>query len=160
MTVGIYLAWLQLTKHKGHFAAALAGVAFAVTLMLCQIGLRDSLLTTSTRLYSRLNADVVMTSWQYQFEQGAGVIAEERFAQALAVPGVLSCAPLQIGWAALKNPADYQEHQIVLIGVNPADDVLRFEGQRVKFDALTESGTLLFDEQSRAMFGPIAVAKA
>ncbi len=156
MTAGIHLAWLQLTKQKGHFLAALAGVAFAVTLMLGQIGLRDSLLTAAIRLYSHLNADVVMTSWQYQFEQGAGVIARERFAQALAVPGVLSCAPLDIGWAALKNPVNYQEHQIVLLGLNPADDVFRFDGQPVKFDALTESGALLFDDESRAMFGPIA----
>jgi putative ABC transport system permease protein len=156
MTAGIYLAWRQLSKQKGHFTAALAGVAFAVTLMLGQIGLRDSLLTTATRLYSHLNADIVMTSWQYQFQQGAGVIAEKRFAQALAVPGVLSCMPLQIGWAALKNPSDYQEHQIVLLGLNPSDDVFRFEGQPVRFNALTERGTLLFDDQSRSMFGPIA----
>ena len=156
MTAGIYLAWRQLSKQKGHFTAALAGVAFAVTLMLGQIGLRDSLLTTATRLYSHLNADIVMTSWQYQFQQGAGVIAEKRFAQALAVPGVWSCMPLQIGWTALKNPSDYQEHQIVLLGLNPSDDVFRFEGQPVRFNALTERGTLLFDDQSRSMFGPIA----
>ena len=156
MTAGIHLAWLQLTKQKGHFAAALAGVAFAVTLMLGQIGLRDSLLDTANRLYSHLNADIVMTSWQYQFEQGAGVIPEERFAQALAVPGVWSCAPLQIGWAALKNPADYKEHQIVLLGIDPAENVFRFEGPPVRFDALTQPGTLLFDGLSRSMFGPIA----
>ena len=156
MTAGIHLAWLQLTEQKGHFTAALAGVAFAVTLMLGQIGLRDSLLTTATRVYSHLNADVVMTSWQYQFEQGTGVIPEERFAQALAVPGVLSCAPLRIGWAALKNPADHQEHQIVLLGVEPSQEVFRFDGRPVKLTALTENGTLLFDELSRAIFGPIA----
>jgi len=156
MTAGIHLAWLQLTEQKGHFAAALAGVAFAVTLMLGQIGLRDSLLTTATRVYSHLKADVVMTSWQYQFQQGTGVIPEERMAQALAVSGVASCAPLHIGWAALKNPVDHQEHQIVLLGFDPAQDVFRFDGQAVKFNALTESGTLLFDQLSRAMFGPIA----
>jgi putative ABC transport system permease protein len=124
--------------------------------MLGQIGLRDSLLTTATRVYSHLNADVVMTSWQYQFQQGTGVIPDERVAQALAVPGVMSCAPLHIGWAALKNPVDNQEHQIVLLGVNPSQDVFRFDGQTVKFRALTESGAMLFDELSRAMFGPVA----
>jgi putative ABC transport system permease protein len=77
-------------------------------------------------------------------------------AQALSVPGVVSCAPLQIGWAALKNPLDNQEHQIVLLGVDPAQDVFRFGGQSVKFSALTNSGAMLFDELSRAMFGPIA----
>jgi putative ABC transport system permease protein len=158
MNAGIHLAWLQLTKEKWHFAAALAGVAFAVTLMLGQIGLRDSLLATAVRLYSHLNADIVMTGWQYQFEQGAGLIPQQRFAQALAVPGVRSCAPLQIGWTALKNPSDHEEHQIVLLGLNPADDVFRFEGQAVSFERLEETGALLFDDRSRAMFGPIAAA--
>jgi putative ABC transport system permease protein len=156
MTAGTHLAWLQLTNQKGHFAAALAGVAFAVTLMLGQIGLRDSLLSTATRLYSHLNADIVMTSWQYQFQQGSGVIAGKRFAQARALPQVLSCSPLQIGWAALRNPSDGHEHQIVLLGSNPSDDVFRFDGQDVDLAALKQSGTLLFDDQSRAMFGPIA----
>jgi len=156
MTADTHLAWLQLTNQKGHFAAALAGVAFAVTLMLGQIGLRDSLLNTATRLYSHLNADIVMTSWQYQFQQGSGDIAEKRFAQARALPQVLSCSPLQIGWAALRNPSDLREHQIVLLGSNPSDNVFRFDDQRLNFPALTQSGTLLFDDQSRAMFGPIA----
>jgi putative ABC transport system permease protein len=156
MTAGTHLAWLQLTNQKGHFAAALAGVAFAVTLMLGQIGLRDSLLSTATRLYSHLNADIVMTSWQYQFQQGSGVVAEKRFAQARALPQVLSCAPLQIGWAALRNPLDRHEHQIVLLGSNPSDDVFRFDGQEVNIAALTRSETVLFDDQSRGMFGPIA----
>ena len=158
MTAGLSLAWLQLTKEKRHFAAALAGVAFAVTLMLGQIGLRDSLLATGVRMYSHLNADIVMTSWQYQFEQGTGVIAEQRFAQALAQPDVASCAPLQIGWAALQNPVDHQEHQIVLLGVDPSQDVFRFAEQAVDFRALTRAGTLLFDDQSRMMFGPVAAA--
>src|SRR5882757_630085 len=57
MKAGPEFAWRQLVAQKGHFAAALAGVAFAVTLMLGQIGLRDSLLATAVRLYSRLNAD-------------------------------------------------------------------------------------------------------
>lgn len=156
MKPGIHLALLQLTEQKGHFAAALAGVAFAVTLMLGQIGLRDSLLTTATRVYSHLNADIVMTSWQYQFQQGTGVIPEERLAQARAVPGVQSCSPLQIGWTALKNPADHQEHQIVLLGLNPAQEVFYFDGQSVDFKPLSQNGALLFDELSRSMFGPIA----
>jgi putative ABC transport system permease protein len=156
MTAGLHLAWLQLTNSKGHFAAALAGVAFAVTLMLGQIGLRDSLLSSAVRLYSHLNADIVMTSWQYQFEEGTGLIPEARCAQALAVPAVLSCAPLQIGWTTLKNPTDHQEYQITLLGQRPSDPVFRFDDSAENLDALTETGALLFDEQSRAMFGPIA----
>ncbi|MEO8025498.1 MAG: ABC transporter permease DevC [Bryobacteraceae bacterium] len=156
MTPGLHLAWLQLTKRKGHFFAAIAGVSFAVTLMLGQIGLRDSLLETSTRLYSRFRADIVMTSWQYQFQQGSGALPERRIVQVLGVPGVLSCAPVRIGWAGLKNPVDHQIRQIVLLGIQPGETVLDFDGQTTGFEALREPDTFLFDSDSRAMFGPLA----
>jgi putative ABC transport system permease protein len=156
MTPGLYLAWLQLTKRKGHFLAAIAGVAFAVTLMLGQIGLRDSLLETSTRLYQRFKADIIMTSWQYQFQQGAGALPERRIAQTLSVPGVQTCAPVRIGWGGLKNPDDYQVRQIVVIGVVPSEGVFDFEGQTAMIEALREPDTFLFDSNSRPMFGPIA----
>lgn len=156
MKAGTHLAWLQLIKQKGHFAAALAGVAFAVTLMLGQIGLRDSLLATGIRFYSHLRGDIVMTSWQYQFEQGPAFIPQRRFPQAAAVEGVQTCFPIQIGWLPLRNPIDHQEHQIVLIGLNPFDDVLDFGAAKPDFAALTRPGSLLFDSDSRAMFGPLA----
>lgn len=101
MKAGTQLAWLQLVKQKGHFAVAPAGVAFAVTLMLGQIGLRDSLLATGVRFYSHLRGDIVMTSWQYQFEEGAAFIPQRRFPQAAAVEGVESCLPVSIGWLPL-----------------------------------------------------------
>ncbi len=69
MTAGPALAWRQLVKQKGHFSAALAGVAFAVTLMLGQIGLRDSLLTTGIRLYQHLRADIVMFDQDFHVRQ-------------------------------------------------------------------------------------------
>lgn len=156
MTAGLHFAWLQLTKRKSHFAAATAGVAFAVTLMLGQIGLRDSLLDTSTRLYSSLQADIVMTSWQYQFQQGAGNVPERRIFQARGVPGVASASGIQIGWAGLKNPLDYQVRQIVLIGIKPSDGELFLSGQTANFESLREPDTFFFDTNSREMFGPFA----
>src|SRR5260370_28285577 len=101
MNAGIQLAWLQLVKQKGHFAAALAGIALAVALMLSQIGLRDSLLATAVRLYSRLNADIIMTGWQYQFQGGAGTFPARRIEQATAIPGVRSSAALYMGVLSL-----------------------------------------------------------
>jgi len=156
MKAATHLAWLQLIKQKGHFAAALAGVAFAVTLMLGQIGLRDSLLASAVRLYDHMRADIVMTSWQYQFQQGAAFMPQRRFPQAAAVEGVESCSPVGVGWLPLRNPIDHQQHQIFLIGVNPFDEVLDFDSPKPDYAALTRPGSLLFDAGSRSMFGPLA----
>lgn len=156
MRAGPELAWRQLIAQKGHFVAALAGVAFAVTLMLGQIGLRDSLLATAIRLYSHLRADIVMTSWEYQFAQSAGTIPRIRMEQAMAVNGVESCAPLQMGWLNIENPEDHADHQIIMLGFDPDRQVFDFAGQQVDFGPLTRPGSLIFDARSRSIYGPIA----
>jgi len=56
---GVPLAWLQLTWQKSTLLAALAGISFAVILMLMQLGLEDSLFTSASLLHSVLRADLV-----------------------------------------------------------------------------------------------------
>jgi putative ABC transport system permease protein len=157
MRAGPKLAWLQLIQQRGHFAAALSGVAFAVTLMFSQIGLRDSLVNASIRLYRHLRSDIIMTSWEYHSQRG-GIpsIARHRFAQVLGAEGVESCSPLQIGVVSLKNTEDFQEHQITLVGFNPTDDVWDLDDKREDLGALREQGAVLFDEKSRGLYGPMA----
>ncbi len=156
MKAGPEFAWRQLVAQKGHFSAALAGVAFAVTLMLGQIGLRDSLLSTATRLYSHLKADIVMTSWEYQFSQNAPMIPRRRIDQARAVRGVASCSPLQVGWLSFENPINRQASQIVMLGFRPDDDIFDFPGQTIDFRALRRPLSLIFDANSRSVYGPVA----
>jgi putative ABC transport system permease protein len=152
---GPKLAWLQLIQQRGHFAAALSGVAFAVTLMFSQIGVRDSLVNASIRLYGHLRGDIIMTSWDYH-SRGIPSIARHRFAQVLGAEGVESCSPLQIGAVQLRNPENYQEHLITLVGFNPSDDLWDFDDKRKDLDALKEQGAVLFDEKSRGLYGPLA----
>ncbi len=154
MRAGPKLAWLQLIQQRGHFAAALSGVAFAVTLMFSQFGLRDSLVDASIRLYQHMRGDIIMTSWEYHSQRGIPPVALHRFAEVLGVEGVDSCFPVQIGPFLLRNPKDDQEHPIVLVGFNPSDRVWDFTDMR-SFDSLKTQGTVLFDEKSRALLGPV-----
>jgi putative ABC transport system permease protein len=156
MRAGPKFAWLQLIQQRGHFAAALSGVAFAVTLMFSQFGLRDSLVNASIRLYKHLRGDIVMTSWEYDPQRGIPTIARHRFAEVLGVEGVESCSPLQIGSVPLRNPQNHQEHHITLVGFNPSDDLWDFDDKREDFYALKRQGAVLFDEKSRALYGPLA----
>ena len=154
MKAGPKLAWLQLIQQRGHFAAALSGVAFAVTLMFSQFGLRDSLVDASIRLYQHMRGDIIMTSWEYHSQRGIPPVAQHRFAEVLGIDGVESCFPVQIGPFLLRNPQDDEEHPIVLVGFNPSDRVWDFTNMR-SFDSLKTQGTVLFDEKSRALLGPV-----
>ncbi len=155
MTVGIQFAWLQLIKRKSHLVAATAGVTFSVTLLLCQIGLCDSLLESSVSLYRQFKADLVIASGQYQCQPKAAHISGRRIAQARAVPGVLSATPVQLAWGALKNPVNYKVRQALLVGVTPDEEELLLDGQTTPLGALNEPDTFLFDASSRNMFGPL-----
>lgn len=153
MKAGPYLAWLQLTKQKGHFLAAVSGVAFAVALMFSQIGLRDGLLTASVALYKHLRGDIVMTSWEYRFQEGTAYFPQARIAQALAVEGVDRAMPVWISPVRLDNPVTHKQEQIVLSGSDPYDDIWDFDG--TDFHPLQVPDTVIFDAASRSLYGPL-----
>jgi putative ABC transport system permease protein len=156
MRAGPELAWLQLIKNKGHFTAAVSGVAFAVALMFTQIGLLDSLMNSSIRLYRHIRADVVMTSWEYRYQQGTVVVPMRRFAEALAVDGVEQCLPVQIGPAELENPITHEGRRILLIGFHLSDDLWTFDDQSPNFHSLNVLGSVIYDSKSRNAYGPLA----
>ena len=67
LTRRIPLAWLQLTAEKLRLMAALSGIAFAVMLMLMQLGFRDALLESATLLHERLAGEIVLTNPLYEY---------------------------------------------------------------------------------------------
>jgi putative ABC transport system permease protein len=155
MRAGVELAWLQLIKKKGHFAVAVSGVTFAVTLMFTQIGLLDALLNASIRLYRHIAADAVITSWDYRFQQGTALVPKRRIAEVLAVNGVEQCIPLQISPLVFENPETHEQHAIMVIGFPLEDGIWTFKDQSVDFHLLNVMGSAIYDSRSRAVFGPL-----
>ena len=58
--MAIALGWMQLRYQKVRLAVAISGIAFAVILILMQLGFRASLLASSVRYQERLRYDVAM----------------------------------------------------------------------------------------------------
>src|SRR5258708_16111926 len=54
------LAWSQLVRERARFAMALAGVGFAVILMLVQLGFRNAAFEGAVRLHRVLPPEVVI----------------------------------------------------------------------------------------------------
>src|SRR4051812_1262802 len=115
MSTGIPLSWLQLTREKRRFAAALAGISFAVVLMLMQLGFQDALLSSVILFHNRLIGDIILINPQYQNIIAPKTITERRIYQALGVDGVDSVEPVYVAQAPFKNPFDKSERNIFLM---------------------------------------------
>lgn len=151
----IPLAWLQLRKEKLRLAAAVAGIAFAVLLMLVQLGFESALFASVTQLYTHLDADLVIINPQYQFLISTKSFTERRLYQALAIDGVDSISSLYFSVLPWKNPVDRREHSIFVIAFKPAEGVLDLPDVNRNVDVIRRPDTVLFDSGSRPEFGPV-----
>jgi putative ABC transport system permease protein len=150
------LAWLLLIKMGRRLLMAIAGISFAVILALVQLAFQDALYTSVNLLYSHLNADLVLINPAYQSIVIRETFPERRLYQALAVDGVDSISPLYMDMAQWTNPVDHRDRFIFLVGFKPRPGVFDLAAVNNHLGQIEEPGGVLFDEGSRAEFGPVA----
>jgi len=150
------LAWLQLRREKIRLAIALAGVAFAVLLMLMQVGFQDALFRSAANLHRHLDAEVFLVGANYNVLCFPTTFSRRRLYQALGFPGVRSVSPVYTMLARWKNPFDGRIRDIFLLGIDPADHALDIPEVDAQRALLHEPDVALFDEWSRPEFGPVA----
>jgi putative ABC transport system permease protein len=155
MAKRVPLAWLQLTHEKLRLLAAVSGIAFAVVMILLQLGVQYAVLTAASLVQDALGGEIVLTSKQYDYLVASKQFTRRRLYQALAFDGVESVWPVYMTLAQWKNPEDLHERGIFIIGTDPAGKVMRFPGAE-DTNQLRTSDVFLFDAGSRPEFGPIA----
>jgi heterocyst specific transport system permease protein len=144
----IPLAWLQLTNEKLRLFAALAGISFAVILMLMQLGLQDALLDAAVLQYNLFDADLVLFSPQYEYIAAPKSFRRTRLYQTLAVEGVASVVPVYTTLAAWKNPVNHEETLLLLIGFDPRTNIFKAPGVPENAQFLEMPDVVLFDTRS------------
>jgi heterocyst specific transport system permease protein len=149
------LAWLQLRHQRIRFAVAVAGVAFASTLMLMQLGFMDALFHSAVELPGRLAADVVLTSSRYNVLVRPTYFPNRRLQQARAFPAVASVAPVLTGLADWKNPVTADRHPIFVLAADPARKSFTTPELAAGVRTVRYPDLALFDAASRPEFGPI-----
>jgi putative ABC transport system permease protein len=149
------IAWLQLRKEPRRLAAALAGILFAVVLMLIQLAFEDALFRSSVRLLSHLDAELVMFSPAFRAMNVPSFFTGRRLHQALAVEGVHSVAPVYIGTLMWRNPESKQLSRIFMVGFEPRKRVLDIEEVNAQMIRTEAPGVVLFDRESRPEFGDV-----
>jgi len=151
----IPLAWLLLTRQPVRLAVALAGISFAGILMFMQLGFRDGLFDASVTIHKEFDADLVLISPRTISSVSMCGFPRRRLVQSLADSEVAGITPVNWNLMIWRNPENRSTRSILAIGFEPNDPLFLDPELKIKAQALTQQGRVLFDEQSREEFGPV-----
>lgn len=153
--LGIPLAWLQLASESKRFAVALAGITFAVAMMLFQMGLQTALYKQVVGPLLLLDGQVMIVGSHYEYFGVGRGFANVRLHQALANPDVVEANSIKLGCASFKSVGDGRERDIFLIAFDPSRKVFLSKGICEQQNLLKNHGTVLFDSLSRSQYGDV-----
>ena len=153
--LGIPLAWLQLTGERKRFAVAIAGITFAVAMMLFQMGLQNALFKQVVGPLLLLDGDVVIVGYHYEYFGVGRGFPIVRLHQSKSASEVISAEPVKIGCASFKNVEDGRERDIFLIAFDPTKKTFLSQDIEKSRNSLKMRGTVAFDSLSRQQYGDV-----
>ena len=152
------LGWLQLRHKPLRLVVALAGIAFAVLLIMMQLGFRSALFESAVRFHERFDYDIALFSPDSVFIVRPQTFSIRRLAQAQGFEAVDSVTPVYIFPSVWKNPWNNTRRSINTVGFHPDDRLLDIDGFDPLRLRLRQQDVVLFDRASRPEFGPVAEA--
>lgn len=154
--MSVPLARRQLFAQPGRLVVALLGVAFAVMLMLMQLGFRSAMTESAVRYQERLEYDLVLLSPGTVFVGLTRPFSQRRLLQAASDPGVAAVTPVRMYPQHFENPTTHRSRNLLVVGIDPERPVLRTPGFAEGAALLKRPDVVLFDEDSRPEFGRVA----
>ena len=149
------LAWMQLTREKTRLLVALAGITFAVILMMMQLGFRDALFDSSVRIHQQLRGDIFVLNSQSLSLVDLKEFSQKRLYQSLGLPEVESVSPIYLSYGSWRNPETGGKRSLMVIGIDPEDNVLDVPEVQQNLSQLRRADVVLYDRASREEFGNI-----
>jgi putative ABC transport system permease protein len=156
--LGIPLAWLQLASESKRFAVALAGITFAVAMMLFQMGLQTALYKQVVGPILLLDGEVMVVSPHYEYFGVGRGFANVTLHQCKAIPEVEQANSVRLGCGSFKNVEDGIERDIFLIAFDPTRNVFLSDDIKLQQNLLKKDGDVLFDSLSRSQYGDVVGA--
>jgi putative ABC transport system permease protein len=154
--LGIPLAWLQLVQEKKRFAAAVAGITFAVMMMLFQIGLQSALFSQVVAPIRQMYADVVLLSPQFEYLGSSHEFPAQLLYSAQGDPAIDTATALYLGSLPFKNPVTGRARDIFILAFDPTKKPFTNPEILAQQDNLNREGVVLFDRLSRPDYGNIS----
>lgn len=150
------IGWLQLKHRPLRLLVALAGIGFAVLLIMMQLGFRSALFESAVRFHERLNYDIALFSTSSVFIVRPQAFSARRLYQTLGDEAVEDVSAVHIFPGVWKNPWNNDRRSITIIGFNPEHDLLDAKGFDETRHLLRRQDVVIFDAASRPEFGPVA----
>jgi putative ABC transport system permease protein len=159
------LAWRNLVADRKRLLRSSAGIAFAVLLMLVQLGFEQAFFEASLSAVRALDGDLfVMNASKYRFGT-RDPFAPRDLETVKSVAGVVTAAPLYADWTDFfwTSPVDNKPHLVRVFAFDPdAPSVFTIPAIASQQAALKTDGAVLIDSSSRrflGMDGPVTDAK-
>jgi putative ABC transport system permease protein len=150
------LAWRNLVADKWRLLRSSAGIAFAVLLMLVQLGFERGFFEASLAQVRQLDGDLfVMNAAKYCFET-RNPFARRELDVIRGVPGIASVAPLYADWQEFfwTSPIDGKPHLVRAFAVDPdAPWVFLLTAIPDQQTLLKNGDAILVDSGSRRFLG-------
>ncbi|MGD9616666.1 MAG: FtsX-like permease family protein [Alphaproteobacteria bacterium] len=145
----------QLFRQRHGIATSLIGVGAAIVLIFMQLGLKQALMNSATRLHAALTGEIVVLSPHYQMLDRATWIPGRLLTKAREEPRVVSADPLFVANLYVRDIATGTVRLIAAYGFDPARPVLDLPGLAAQREMLDVPRRALFDRLSRPIYGPI-----
>jgi putative ABC transport system permease protein len=146
-----------LLHDKIRFLITVSGVAFAVTLVLVQVGLFVGLLDNSTITIRKLDADLWITSKNSPNLDFVHQFPESNLYRARAVPGVARADNLILSFMQVALPTGAEETTIVYAMEDFKRWGVPWQVTAGSVDDLKRGSFVMFDESASKRFGAFAV---
>jgi len=153
------LARKNLLHDKLRFFITVAGVAFAVTLVLVQVGLFVGLLDNSTVTIRHLNADLWVTSHNTPNIDFAHTFSDSYVQRVRSVPGVHRADNLIVWFTQISLPSGAQEGVEVYAMENFERWNFPWSYTGARLNDLRRGRYLFLDESALKRFGPFAIGE-
>ncbi|KAA9132685.1 FtsX-like permease family protein [Marinihelvus fidelis] len=148
------LGWTQLRHRPLRLLVALAGIGFAVLLIMMQLGFRAALFDSAVRIHERLEYDIALFSPDSVFIVRPQTFSIRRLYQALGDVEVADVTPVHIFPAVYKNPWTGQRRSINTLGFDTNGAWLNTPGIDAVQPLLTRQDAVAIDLSSRPEFAP------
>ena len=154
-TSEVPIAWRNLLADKRRLARSAAGIAFAIVLMLIELGFRNGFVDAAVGVIRAFDGDIVITSAaKYQFAKKAP-FARRQLYEARGVAGVASVRPIYAEWvnSIWKNPITHASYALQLFGFDPDQPVFLFPEIAASLTELRRPDTVMTDSLARSFVG-------
>jgi putative ABC transport system permease protein len=155
LRVSLHLAWRILVYEKGRTALALGGVFIAILLVFIELGFFVAVPQGGMLVYDHMRFDLLLASENYQYQAQPWQFPRERLTRAAAVAGVATATPLYFGGGYWQDPKGGFRLDFFAIGFDPAAHPFAVDDIERQRDMLEEGDTLLVDDTTRPIFGPL-----